>query len=1618
MSNDGSPFTSLDWNRLRNIAEGNPDETKIGAFGVGFYSVFSDCDEPLVISGNETMAFYWKGNALFTKKGKIPSRQVNSDTAFILDYRGSDSPVPRLFSLCQFLSTSLTFVALERIELWLDNWNLMKLSKKLAPAVSISLPKDIDPKTQGRLMRVASLTNRSGQIDANFLNVVGWTPCQKVTKKQEPPTTHSGFRDFLSRVANSALKVKTASGEAAREEEALQQAISDDLLGSSKATIFIRLTIAGIQTDCRKCLAQELERATKKAPPSQTCVSILTSPYEEQSASISAVSGSASKRARSLFTSVLPKEGRLFIGFRTAQTTGFEAHVSAPSLIPTVERENIDLSAKHVSTWNIELLRAVGIVLRIGYSLEYSSLQYMLSLSKKSEGPDVTEGAVSPTSAAVHTIKCYTKRESTPSSLVADLIDEAFWGANRQYVEVLSSNGVLPSNQVRITAEPLPFLTTIPILHSTIRGENSVFFQTLYDKGMINDVTLKDIKDDLGSKTLGETQVELFMKWAAAKTVSMEIDLEGLRNLFSVVIVTLNSPRLGTTQGTVLPLADVISFVNNSGIPPDCPMPPSTAPFSLTKSLSRHQLLAFGWKEVEFTEWIHFLISSSSRLPESCRLESSPDFAVKVLKALSKSWDASSKENLEIVDFLSSRTVIPTTQGMKKPSAAYFPTVRLFDDLPVIKGLQGVKEKLLLALGVRKTIELSVVFSRLMNGQNKTGGNNVSKNAWSHIDLIKYLSSVRGDIPPSDIERLRQIRIWPSEKIKSEDDSKALYKMSELYQPTNEVRSLHLPVLEWHGNFRAESNEGVFLYTLGLQKFPSVIQLIDLMTEARVKKDTALWDLSMGYFLNNYHKHSYSSFDISKISHKRIVPLAGRPFPDLSTPADCFTNDYASILGYNILRQDLHSHAHKLGVREDPPIEMVANRVINMPTTKYAEARLIFEYLSGRLQEIGPSITELLGNSSIVPVKDLGGSDVSSNKTSVRHAIPKMCFLGDPTIYGKILDFVDFGTQGNAFLVKVGAGREPGVLDLAQILAIRPRKLLDTLGEHKYLDLLRKLAENITLLRAQATLWEKLRNTATLLGYRDILNPIRTSSTDGSAELEEKEKLQQETSDDDDMLIREWSLSHPYSLAVVDSIEDFTIFQKSLLTAPQEEKLETLYLALGTPYLSSLVKSVRRVGPTQKDQSPAKKVHRLIMERCRIFLHDHASNEIKHDMKWLDRYLRVETVEYILLQKKLIAHGATHSEKVTACLDKNSISRMYVLSITHNYDLYEVSQALIQELLKRHKHQDIMALEVILGSDLRKLKIRGYNVDRILRQRELESRIAADKKQRLQEEQVREHKAAQEYEAESTTANETTSNDIPGTFKIEPLNDSIASENSTEKSKSEIKSNRYAGKFMSDLTKRLGLNETWDRNSTKLVENPKEPSTTKPEALNQNLMSAIQSARSYNSNSIFSTPRTTMIPEAEKGAYCDSSEGHDLVFCNVVLNDVKVFVTRQETAQVHFIQSQTVALGQFASLLLACAEVFELERTSLNIFHSTHTKSIAFNYKGSLFCNFHFFSKLHQAGFAEAENRSEAIIYWFVVLCHELAHNLVKTHDSKHSYYTESFVQKYFSKMARVAAQI
>ncbi|CAF4565914.1 unnamed protein product [Rotaria sp. Silwood2] len=86
--NNGLIFNETDWKRVAAIAEGNTNVESVGQFGVGFFSVFSFSEEPIITSGNEYMAFVWRDdNSLTTYRHELPFEQQSKLTSIILKMR-------------------------------------------------------------------------------------------------------------------------------------------------------------------------------------------------------------------------------------------------------------------------------------------------------------------------------------------------------------------------------------------------------------------------------------------------------------------------------------------------------------------------------------------------------------------------------------------------------------------------------------------------------------------------------------------------------------------------------------------------------------------------------------------------------------------------------------------------------------------------------------------------------------------------------------------------------------------------------------------------------------------------------------------------------------------------------------------------------------------------------------------------------------------------------------------------------------------------------------------------------------------------------------------------------------------------------------------------------------------------------------------------------------------------------------------------------------------------------------------------------------------------------------------------------------------------------------------
>ena len=1017
-------------------------------------------------------------------------------TTFYLDYR-EPGDLPELRTLCQFFATSLTFVNLKKISLYINGIQMLELKKKVLPPAILLIPKSINPITKETIMKIEGVKTSNVQLDAKYMNATYYKP--------ENSIEASASR--IARMLFGRSETPAANG----------HVNTSNLAEYTSVSIFLRIATATVAPNVGKKFAQELERATKKPPPKRTAISCLTMSKDEQD---------ASQSDSEIFAGVIPTtSGRIFIGFPTHQTTGINAHIAAHSVIPTVERENIDLNAKIIKAWNAEILRAAGILARILYWDEMDMLR------KRADGLKLADLEML-YDQAIHILRQFTFKDSTPSVHVGDYIREGFWNCSLSSIELLSTRGVLPSSQIRLANE-VTFLEGLAFLPEKIVKGAPEYVRTLERGGYVTEITFNDIQNSLAEKPLSSEQSHAFLKWLSRQIESgKRDDLQAsmlLSGAISMVSITDGKGKV-VENGLPISLGNVKYYVNVNKLSPDVPLLPNCLPFTLTKRLSVPELERLGWRELPVIDWVNFVTTHASTLPIDQNLELSPAFANTVLGIVSKGWDRMSVgDKAEMVEVLKNKTCIPTRHGMKLPREAYFPTVKLFANLPIIHEVRNVKDKLLAALGLRKTVELKLVFERLMGGGTSTSGEK-----WSHIDLVRYLTSIAEDIPAEDIRKLCNMEMCKAEPA----DSTKMYKVSELYEPQTKMRELGLPVLQWPGEWRNGSKEAIFLLKLGLRIYPAEETILRLAASA----DKKLREKALRYFTDYFHDNSYDVNYIS-ITSVSFLPLQNDK-EKLVRPMDCFQNPECGIMGYDIIRSDLQQHAAKFGVRKDPDIKECSARLMRNPPTGPKDANGKFSYFANRMMEFTVSLSTELGNSCIVPVKGDAG---------LRYIPPRICYIGGDSSkkYGDIFDFVDFGTTANAFMMKCGSKPEPTTVEIAYRLATEPERLYKVFrSEARYLNMLRTIANDWSVLKKDRKLAGALKSSPCLAAYRAI--SLTGGTVNGAT-------ASSQPVDDDEEGMRELVLLRAEDIYLIDDISHYHLFKTEMCVAPEEDILEKFY---------------------------------------------------------------------------------------------------------------------------------------------------------------------------------------------------------------------------------------------------------------------------------------------------------------------------------------------------------------------------------------------------------------------------------------------------------------------------
>ena len=326
---------------------------------------------------------------------------------------------------------------------------------------------------------------------------------------------------------------------------------------------------------------------------------------------------------------------------------------------------------------------------------------------------------------ALHALKFFTFHPSTPSPVLSNLMETAFFAcATTHPFSVFSSDGVRILSEARIpNTEFTGFLKGLPLFPDDIVYGAKAMFAALRSREMTKDVTFVDVLDELHLRVLSETETVEYLKWwigvTRRRNVSERLQrLEERTQLLDALVVSVSGPPKKTVR-----LSNTQRFLNSKTeaiIPTNGPLPSTVVPTSITSPFDPDDFASvFPWKQLSIIEWLrHVTDLKVAAADAEFDITRSAGWAERVLSVLAKAWPSlpETAQN-DVIKVLNPKSCIPTSTGLKVPNQAHFPCVNLFRDLPIVTMPSGAivagdLEKVLQSLGVRKHVQLEIISDR------------------------------------------------------------------------------------------------------------------------------------------------------------------------------------------------------------------------------------------------------------------------------------------------------------------------------------------------------------------------------------------------------------------------------------------------------------------------------------------------------------------------------------------------------------------------------------------------------------------------------------------------------------------------------------------------------------------------------------------------------------------------------------------------------------------------------------------------------------------------------------------------------------------------------------------
>ncbi|CAF2611191.1 unnamed protein product [Rotaria sp. Silwood2] len=639
--NNGNIFSEDDWKRVITIAEGNTNADAIGQFGVGFFSVFSYSERPMIQSGKHCLAFSWQnGKSLTTFRKELSNDQQSSSTSIILKMKNK-----------YILETKST---LEINEINNDIHRPTK-SKKNTNTNEIVPTMDLT-QLKAYFTKVLSFTKYINQL---IIKINGLTVFQ--VNKIKKPLLSTKLSLAAKRInSNNAHNILHFNSFAQTEQTfSIENGPSITL---NHIDVQAELTID-------KDFHEQIRNVLKKSLPSIVHIQFLfpsNNILQQQQWKTLTDNNLNNQILKELIPlkfhnqEIIPA-GQIFIGLATHQTTGIGMHLFS-HLIPTIERENIDLQDPYISIWNEQLLISIGKIIRFIYD------QVIL---------DAVNNIQHESSQHINLILSpYAFEPSAPNKDIGRILLDGFFSSNEDIlvpVKRSSSDNhlsLIPSSEAFLTnSKHIQAFLPVPLVPFDI-GKNN-FFKVLKERRWIEEINNESILVKIHQSVFLFNEFIELLRWLC------KYDTNNNKSYVKHVLSKIQYRE--TRQSSIIKLENIefYDILNISSLP----LPPNVLPSNIVSHISREDLQRrLSLSAISAKNLIEYYLAENQ-----LHLFHNENTSKILLSFICQHWNKfNDTESNQIKSILSNMKCIPTSQGMRSPNESYIRSSNLSSDLPII----------------------------------------------------------------------------------------------------------------------------------------------------------------------------------------------------------------------------------------------------------------------------------------------------------------------------------------------------------------------------------------------------------------------------------------------------------------------------------------------------------------------------------------------------------------------------------------------------------------------------------------------------------------------------------------------------------------------------------------------------------------------------------------------------------------------------------------------------------------------------------------------------------------------------------------------------------------------